>query len=228
MRPGQGSWADELGIPDSSGLTNLLQMDRPEITVSAVENQLVPNTFGVPLLLAANSVAKFDSLTAVIQYESLIQELSLLAHLLVLDIGTSFHPAYDILTGQCDEIILITEPQPITIKRTRALISELKVREFGSAKALTLVTVNRTRSEMSMSSSQIQDALGVSVALGFPPVPELAYQAGTRSIPLYALAARVDHFSAVRQPRSADPPARDRCGFKLIDRFFGEALCPFV
>lgn len=189
MRPGQGSWADELGIPDSSGLANLLQMNRPEINVAAVENQLIPNNFGVPLLLATNAVRNFEAITAMIQYEALIQELSLLANLVVLDIGTSFHPAYDILTQMCDEIILVTEPQPITVKRTRALISELKARDFGSAKALTLITVNRTRSEMTMPASQIQELLGQSVALGFPPAPELAYQAATRLTPLYSLQA---------------------------------------
>ncbi len=189
MRPGQGSWADELGIPDSSGLANLLQMNRPEITAAVVESLLIPNTFGVPLLLATNASGNFNAIIAVAQYECLIEELSMLANLLVLDIGTSFHPAFDILTGLSDEIILVTEPQPITVKRTRALISELKARDFGSAKALTLITVNRTRSEMTMPASQIQEALGQSVALGFPPAPELAYQAATRSTPLYALQA---------------------------------------
>jgi pilus assembly protein CpaE len=187
MRPGQGSWADELGIPDSSGLTNLLKMNRPEITSGAVDKQLTPTSFSVPLLLATNVAGNFDCLTAITQFDALIDELSLLADLVILDLGTSFHPAYEVLTEACDEMILISEPQPITIKRTRALLMDLKAKEFGSAKALTLVTVNRTRSEMSLTSSQIEEILGQTVALGFPPAPELAYQAGARSMPMALL-----------------------------------------
>jgi hypothetical protein len=37
---------------------------------------------------------------------------------------------------------------------------------------------------MTMSISQIEEALGHSVTLGFPPVPELAYLSMTRSTPM--------------------------------------------
>jgi Flp pilus assembly CpaE family ATPase len=187
MRPGQGSWGDELGLADLSGLVRLLQMNRPEITPAIVEKQLTPNVFGVPLLLAPNTAGDLHLINALTQFEAVVQELSLLAELVVLDIGTSFHPAYEVLIELCDEIILVTEPQPLTVKRTRTLLQQLKGRDFGSAKPLTLITVNRMRSEMSMPASQIEEALGQTVALGFPPAPELAYQAASRSTPFYTL-----------------------------------------
>ncbi len=187
LKPGQGSWGEELGISEMNGLSNLLHMNRTEITPAIVEKQLASTTFGVPLLLANNSLGSYDCVTAVSQFEAVVQAMSMQANLVVLDIGTAFHPAYEILIDLCDEIILVAEPQPVTVKCTRAVISDLKSHTFGSAKALTLVTVNRTRSEMSLSVSQIADALGQSVALGFPPAPELAYQAATRSSPIYTL-----------------------------------------
>ena len=186
MRPGQGSWADELGISDPSGLTNLLNMNVSEITTGIVEQQLTPTPFGVSLLLATNTAGNLDCFSALPQFETLIQELRILADLVVLDIGTNFHPAYQPITESCDEIILVTEPQPISNKRTRVLIDDLKAKGFGSAKVLTLVSVNRTRTEMNMSNSQIEESLGHSVAFGFPPAPELAYQAGVRSTPIYS------------------------------------------
>jgi len=120
MRPGQGSWMSELGLTSKNGLASLLRMNRTEITGTAVNNQLALNTYGVPLLLATDEECGFDCMTA--QYEAVIEELSQAAELVVLDIGTNFHPAYEIFTQHCDEIIVVTEPQPFSVKRTRILI----------------------------------------------------------------------------------------------------------
>ncbi len=187
MKPGQGSWADELGLVSPNGLVNLLRMNLAEITPAAVEKQLVSNTFGVPLLLASNEACAADCVGALDQLENTIEALSTMADVVVLDLGTSFHPAYDSFMQICDEIVLVTEPQPISVKRTRALVSDLRTHDFGSAKAMTVVMVNRARTEMTMTISQIEEAIGQSVALGFPPMPELAYQSATRSDPLYMI-----------------------------------------
>jgi len=42
---------------------------------------------------------------------------------------------------------------------------------------------------MTLNVSQIEEALGQSVALGFPPAPELAYMSATQSTPMYILQA---------------------------------------
>jgi MinD-like ATPase involved in chromosome partitioning or flagellar assembly len=120
-------------------------------------------------------------------FEAVIEELGQLAGFVVLDIGTSFHPAYEVFTRLCDEIVLVLEPLPVSVKRTHALIDELKTHTYGSAKALTLVTMNRARAEMTLSISQIEEALGQSVNLGFPPAPELAYLSVTRAVPMALL-----------------------------------------
>lgn len=184
MRPGQGSWASELGIGLDSGLATLLQQSQTEITPAAVERELVATTFGVPLLLASNKSCDAECMAALAQYEVVVGQLASMAALVVLDIGTNFHPAFNILTKYCDELIVITEPQPLAVKRTRALIDELKMLDYGSAKALTVVTVNHTRAEMMLTVSQIEEALKQSVALGFPPATELAYLAATQATPM--------------------------------------------
>ncbi len=184
MRPGQGTWGEELGLTNVSGLNELLQLGRHEITPVAVENKLTTN-FGVPLLLATNEPNDSEIMNALAQYEAIVAEARQLADLVVLDIGTNFHPAYAVFTSLCDEMVLVTESQPVTIKRTRHLVTELKSKSFGSSKVLTLITVNHARTDMAMSVSQIEDTLGQSVILGFPPAPELAYQSAIRATPMY-------------------------------------------
>jgi CheY-like chemotaxis protein/MinD-like ATPase involved in chromosome partitioning or flagellar assembly len=184
MRPGQGSWAQELNFANPVGLANLLRMNPAEITPSIVEEQLVSTLYGVHLLLASNTSKDVEYISALAQYEAVVEQMAVLVPLVILDIGTNFHPAYDVLTGLCNEIILVTEPQPIALKQTRTLVDELRTRSFGSGRALTVVTVNRTRAEITLPVSQIEQILKTPVAMGFPPATELAYMAATRAAPM--------------------------------------------
>jgi CheY-like chemotaxis protein/MinD-like ATPase involved in chromosome partitioning or flagellar assembly len=187
MRPGQGAWGEELGLSDAPGLVNLLRMGRDEVNAAAVGGQLAQTNFGVPLLLASSEACDAECMTALPQYEAALEELGQLADVIVLDIGTNFHPAFELFARHCDEMLLVVDPLPVTVRRTRALIGELKTHSYGSAKALSVVTVNRGRAEMTLTKSQIEEALGQSVILGFPPAPELAYLAVTRNSPMYLL-----------------------------------------
>jgi len=187
MKPGQGSWALDLDIPNPTGLVNLLKRNQTELTISAVEEQLSVTKYNIRLLLASNQSKDVELGMALAQYEAIVEQLAMLVPVVFLDIGTNFHPAYDLLARQCNEIILITEPQPVTVNLTRLLAEELRQRSFGSGKALTVVAVNRTRAEITLTMSRIEEALKVPVALGFPPATELAYLAATRSVPMVLL-----------------------------------------
>ncbi len=184
MRPGQGSWAQELNFSNPVGLVNLLRMNPEEIAPTIVEEQLVSTLYGVRLLLASNTSKDVEYISALAQYEALVDQMAVLVPLLILDIGTNFHPAYDVLVRLCNEVILVTEPQPIALKQTRCLVEELRSLSFGSGRALTVVTVNRTRAEITLPVSQIEQILKTPVALGFPPATELAYMAATRAAPM--------------------------------------------
>ncbi len=184
MRPGQGTWGEELGLTAGRGIANLLRMNVSEITSALVEQELTNTTYGIRTLLATANSADVDTSLAAANYEAIIQHMAQVSGLVVLDIGTSFLPAYPVILNQCDEILVVTEPQPITAKRTRILIEDLRKMNFGSSKAMTVVTVNRTRADLTLSLSQLENVLGQSIAMGFPPATEAAFQAATRNLPL--------------------------------------------
>jgi len=184
MRPGQGTWGTELNNHLTEGLNNLLRMPATEISAISVENELTRMPYGVRLLMASPRTKDTELMQASDQLETVVENLSLLANLVLLDIGTNFSPGFDAILNQCNELILVTEPFPASVQRTRLLIDDLNAKGFGRGKLLTLVSVNRIRADVQLSIIQIQEMLGIPVTQIFPPAPEMAFQAANRSIPL--------------------------------------------
>jgi pilus assembly protein CpaE len=184
LRPGQGTWGVELAFPETDGLNKLLKLKTAEITKSRVEGELVRMPNGLHLLMTSNYAKGTNLCTSQDQMKTVLQYLGVIGKILLLDIGTNFLPGLDDVLDVCNEIILVTEPQPVTIQRTRILLEELNQKGFGKSKLLSLVLINRMRTDVQYSISQVQDALHIPVLQMIPPVPELAYQASLRNIPL--------------------------------------------
>lgn len=184
MRPGQGSWSTELGLPNFEGLNNLLRLHPNDINTTTIENELVRVPYGVRLLLASPYTRDASLIKNTANFEAIVDHLSLMARLTLLDIGLNTHLAYDEILNLCKELIVVTEPFPGTIHRTRLLLEDLKQHDFGGNKLITLVLVNRIRADVQLSVTQVQEALGVPVAQVIPPAPEVSFQAATRNLPL--------------------------------------------
>ncbi len=187
MRPGQGSWALDLNLSEPVGLVNLLGLELDDITTEAVSKELIQTNFGIKVLSASNQMEKVESAAATPQLERVIDQLTSLAALVVLDIGTSFHPGFNAILNKCNELIMVVEPQPVPIKRSKLLASELHLKGFGSLKTMSTVTVNRTRSDIVLNISQVEQILGYPAVMGFPPVVEQAYRAADRAVPLVSV-----------------------------------------
>jgi pilus assembly protein CpaE len=178
LRPGLGSWNEELNLNRKTGLANLLAKDILEINQNLVEMQLTNSMTGVRFLLAGGeSSADVELSTAVHQYEVVFQELLTLSKVVIVDIGTPFLMAFPLILDMCNEVIVVTEPSLLSVRRTAHLVEELRDKGFGSSKMIDLVIVNHTRSDLTLSMTQIEEALHQTVALGFPPAMELAEHA---------------------------------------------------
>jgi pilus assembly protein CpaE len=183
LRPGQGIWGIELSNTLSDGLSNLLRMRAADITTTSVENELTRLSYGIRLLLASPHVRDGELMQATEQLEAVVDNLPLLAKLVMLDIGTSFLPAYENVINLCNEVIVVTEPHPVTVQRTRELLDDLVTKGFGRVKILTVVSINRVRADTQLSLIQMQEQLGASISQVIPPAPEIAFQAATRNVP---------------------------------------------
>jgi Flp pilus assembly CpaE family ATPase len=84
----------------------------------------------------------------------------------------------------CNEIVIVTEAQPIPIERTKYLLDEFEQRGFNKNKKMDILVNNRTRADVQLSLTQVQEKLGYSPTIVIPPSPELAYQAVMHFQPL--------------------------------------------
>lgn len=185
LRPGGGTWADELNLPQVFGMDELLKMDSAEINPVVIDSLLTTTDFRARLLLASNLGAEPTYAGSPAQYEAIIAGLSQLASLVVLDIGTFFSAAVPQMLTRCNEVVAIAEPQQLSIKQTRRLLDLLRPGPgTGGLRPITVVSFNRSRSEMTMSVSQIEESLRHPVALGIPPAMELAAFAARRLAPM--------------------------------------------
>jgi pilus assembly protein CpaE len=184
FRPGNGVWGLELGYPNPTGLHNLLQMKGAELTRDLVEGELITNSSGIKLLLSSFQPRDAEEGTAVAQMEAILNHLSMLASMTVVDLGNSPLTSSEKILSLSSEAIIILDPTPVAVAHTKALIDELATRGYGKQKILTVCLSNRIRSDVQLTWSQVQETLCQPVADIFTPVPELAHQAVLRYTPM--------------------------------------------
>lgn len=183
LRPGEGSIALDLGLPAGEGLNQLLELDPSSLTGEEVEAALVRHSSGIRLLLS--SYRPRDT-----QYRSMSNELNAIAKKLpdiadfvLLDLGPGIYPATEKVLDRCDQVILALEPFPNTITRTKLLIEDLTVKGFESDR-LHIVLINRIPLDIQLTWNQVKDQLKNPIAVAFTPVPELAYLAAKKNLPI--------------------------------------------
>lgn len=184
LRPGHGTWGMELGYSNTDGLTNILRLKPPEINHQTIERELTPTTYGMRLLLSSPKARDVEYLFATAQMEALLNQLPMIASLVLYDIGNNFLPLFEKVINACQEIILVTEPYPQSVARTRIFLDDLAGSGVGKSKLLTVVIINRVRADIQLPITQIQDTLKQPVAQVIPPAPEQAYQAALKNVPL--------------------------------------------
>lgn len=183
FRPGQGTISLEVGLDSTDGFNQLLKCNPPEISSRKVEEVLVNHPSGIRLLLSSPQPVDAHYLSAAPNFEKIAKNLLQLASYIVLDLGPSLTPVTEAVVKHCQELIVIVEPVPQNVTQTRTMINDLN--DGGSSgRKITPVLVNRIRSGVHLSWTQVQEQLGTPIAGIFTPAPELAYQASSNNTPI--------------------------------------------
>jgi DNA-binding response OmpR family regulator len=183
FRPGEGSIALDLGLPVNEGLVQLFQLDPASLTGDEVERVLVNHASGIKLLLSSYHPRDTQYRSLADEMSVIAQHLSDIANYILLDLGPGMNPVTEKVLDRCDQVILALEPSPHSVARTKLLIEDLAAKGFG-ANRLHVVLINRLRLDIQLSWNQVKDELKAPVAVAFTPVPELAYQAAKKNLPI--------------------------------------------
>jgi len=187
LRTGQGTWAGELGYNNAEGLNNLLQRKPSEITPQLVEQSLVSTGFNVKLLLAPAGLTSIDYNAYGDKIQAIVSAISMLKVPAVFDIGTSFLPGFDKVCRKMDELVILTEPQLVTVRRTKHFIDQMNTANISAGKIIDMVIFNRVRADVQMTTVQVTEELdGMPITGMVPPAPELANQAAQKHQPMFS------------------------------------------
>jgi MinD-like ATPase involved in chromosome partitioning or flagellar assembly len=173
----------DLGLAGGDGLGRLLELDPAMLSVEEVEAALVEHSSGIRLLLSSYLPNDTQYRVMANEFLAIVKELPNIAKYVVLDLGTGIHQITEKAINTCDMLIVAVEPFPNTVIRTKALIDELRKRGFDQER-MQIVLINRIRTDVQLTWNQVKEQLKSPIAVAFTPVPELAYQAAMKNIPI--------------------------------------------
>jgi len=188
LRPGQGTWAGEMNFANATGLTGLLSLQADQINENTVSNELIKTTYGIRLLFASTEINEFSlACNGIRQLEAVVKTLVNMAQFIILDIGTPFMPGFESVLSYCDEVNVVSEPQPFSLQRTNKLINDIYEHNLENLKRVNVIIVNRVRADLQLTAVQIQEMLNRPIHLIVPTVPEASFHAAMRNVPLCIL-----------------------------------------
>jgi pilus assembly protein CpaE len=186
FRPGQGILGLETGHHASVGFNRLLELQPRELTGRRIEQEIVVHSSGVRLLLSSSTPADGKYLTRVENFSAIARLLPRLATYVVLDLGSGLNPVHEKVLPHCNRVLVLVEPIPVSVAQAGNMLSDLRTLGVGESQ-IDAVMVNRVRSSIQLTISEVENQLGRSLLVSFPPNPELAYQASIQSIPMILL-----------------------------------------
>ncbi len=184
LLPGRGVWGLELGLAETQGLENILRTKTGDINVDLIEKNLINTLFGVRLLLSSSMFSSVQIAENLKKISILIDGLTRISKITILDLGIPDEDYLKEVIEKCDQIIVVTEPYPVSIEKTKNILAEISDFGFGKNKLVNVILINRIRADIQLTQTQIQEKIKVSPLLSIPSAPEQAYQAAIHFQPL--------------------------------------------
>ncbi len=180
LRPHRGTVVHNLNLAFSQDLGDLLPMDPANISRQDVTRRVGQHKSGLRALVAPQQSTDYPLTAAHVKV--IVEALSTEAKYLILDLPTVAGEAIREALDQADQVLLVTEPEPVSVACARADLETL--RKWDALDRTNMVIVSRVQSGTLMSPEKIKDELNVRLAGILPPAPEAFYLAASVGIPL--------------------------------------------
>lgn len=174
-QPYTGTIARQMGLRPRHTLAFLGQQEAHAVDQATVESCVTQHHTGVRVISAPLEPASDTQPITPAHAKALIKHLDGLAEIVVLDLGSQISPTVRQLMGRCDHFILVTEADEVSLHLTRRLLQkeEEGVLGAGSSALAHVVVVNRIRTAVALTRTEIEEMLGRELLAFIPPAPEL-------------------------------------------------------
>lgn len=171
--------AAQLGLGTADGLAALVDLEPGAITPAVLGPRLIHHASGMSLLVNADQPTPAALLTPA-QVAALINSVSQLAHVVVLDLGSTLDDLTLTALGLCRRVVLALEPQRIAVAAAQNVSAQLERRGIPGAR-LSAALINRTAGTVMLDKQVVESQLKLPIEVLLPPVPEVAGQAADES-----------------------------------------------
>lgn len=187
MTPGNGIWAQQLGLKQDGALENLLNQQSHQISADGIKKNLSSFSSGVQLLTSRASFSSktlYDNTSATIE---IIEQLKTLGLYVILDLGIPDNNNIERLINQCDQWILVTDAKPGSLLKSRILLDYFKNKLTHKLPTLSVVVNHLTSQEYSASKHQILETIADIPVTTIPYAPELGFQSVIQRQPIISI-----------------------------------------
>jgi MinD-like ATPase involved in chromosome partitioning or flagellar assembly len=181
LGPGSGALGLYLGLrPGRRGIARLLSQPAEAITKRMVELELAEHSHGLRVLPGQSAPVGAAVVLTREHMQVVLDQLGSMCDWLALDLGMGLPDATRCALERCDHVVLVTEPDEITMRLVEELLS-LLVQDVGVERHnVSAVVVNRATAMAAAAQAGIEDELGVSIAGMVPMNADLTRDATKR------------------------------------------------
>jgi pilus assembly protein CpaE len=201
-QPYTGTVARQMGLRPRQTLAFLGQQGAKAVSQAAVESCVTQHSTGVRVIPAPLEPATDTLPITPAHAQALIKRLDELAEIVILDLGSQVSPTVRQLSGRCDHVIFVTEADETSLHLTQVLLQKEKEREALGTRSdalLHIVVVNRVRTAVALTRTDIEKTLDREL-LGFiTPAPELFRQGAREGQPVILIQPEGQHANTFRQ-----------------------------
>jgi pilus assembly protein CpaE len=179
-----GTMVYHLNMALAQDLGDLLALDSSELNWREVNRRVLQHTSGLRLLTAPQDATDFA--LSVEHAKGIVDALTIRTDYLILDIPTVAGDAMREVLEVTDLIVLITEPEIVSVKATKAKLNTL--RDWSLSDRVRIIILSRSPSASMMRRDEVETELGLSsnserIIGVIPPAPEAFQQASQMGIP---------------------------------------------
>lgn len=183
VRTGSSTLALQLGLRPQQGLKALAERDPAGLSADAVLAYADRHASGFLVLGGLPEPSGTVPPLLPAQAEAIVRALEEAIDFVLVDMGTGLDETNRTLLRRLRYVLIVTEPQRISLLMTQTLLATLDNLEVGKHRQ-GIVMVNRAPTSATPSKEAVENFLQRQILCVIPPAPELAFQAAERGTPM--------------------------------------------